>query len=390
MKDKEKPSEVAASEGQNGKRVSVAAGKTSIRYDGALQPVKGDEQGPTEGKRRDADADPLWGRAAAGAAPVSLPCLSSDNCIQNHTQRSLDEALRAAGATPLERIFDRYGREWNGEQWGPTAAAYDRAIEEAEEQGAASFGISDDDWSKIQTPADRKRAWSVFKNSQYLIDRHGLQKIGFLTLTFAENLTDFREAQRRFHSLATNFLRDLFDDWMVVVEPQKRGAVHYHLLVVCGADIRTGFDFEALERRDYSSASPYLRGLWQSLREGMSRYGFGRSELLPIKSTAEGAARYVGKYIGKGSRYRGDQFKGARMVRYSQGWRAVGSRFSWVDGGVRWRSLLAEVARVGGLDTLDDFTARYGRYWARKLLQILEADSDPSPILCLMVLGQGR
>lgn len=51
----------------------------------------------------------------------------------------------------------------------------------------------------------------------------------------------------------------------------------------------------------------------------MDRYGFGRAELLPIRSYAGGIARYVGKYLEKGSQFRGEQFKGARMVRYSRG-----------------------------------------------------------------------
>jgi hypothetical protein len=29
------------------------------------------------------------------------------------------------------------------------------------------------------------------------------------------------------------------------------------------------------------------------------KYGFGRTELLPIKKTAEGVAKYVGKYVAK-------------------------------------------------------------------------------------------
>ena len=55
----------------------------------------------------------------------------------------------------------------------------------------------------------------------------------------------------------------------MVVEPQghRGNAVHYHLLVVCPDDIRTGFDFEAIQRRDYRSASSTLRGMWSTLRD---------------------------------------------------------------------------------------------------------------------------
>lgn len=112
-----------------------------------------------------------------------------------------------------------------------------------------------------------------------------VERLGFLTLTFADNVTNFREAQRRFNSLATNILRQHFEAWVVVVEPQKRGAVHYHLVVVCRTDVRTGFDFTAfrecqneyqthgksacfyaLRQRYASAAAPELRKLWSELR----------------------------------------------------------------------------------------------------------------------------
>ena len=64
-------------------------------------------------------------------------------------------------------------------------------------------------------------------------------------------------------------------------------------------DIRTGFHFAAVKRGDYRSASAYLRREWRFWRATAPKYGFGRTELLPIKKTAEGVAKYVGKYIAK-------------------------------------------------------------------------------------------
>lgn len=53
----------------------------------------------------------------------------------------------------------------------------------------------------------------------------------FLTLTFAENETDIERANRAFN-LFTQRMKDRFPEfqYFAVIEFQKRGAVHYHLL----------------------------------------------------------------------------------------------------------------------------------------------------------------
>jgi hypothetical protein len=229
--------------------------------------------------------------------------------------------------------------------------------------------------------SQRKSAFALSENISHLAKTHGIDRIGFLTLTFPDNLKDWREAQRRFNSLRSNFLCGRFGDWVVCLEPQKRGSIHYHLVVVTLSDIRTGVDFDAIASRDYRSASPSLRAIWADLRANLPRYGFGRSELLPVKSTGEGIARYVGKYLDKGCAYRGDAFKGARMVRYSQGWRAVSPRFSWVSENARqWRQLVGSlVLMVGGGNDLQPLTDRFGRSWAWQTLQLVKGDPTLTP-----------
>ena len=77
------------------------------------------------------------------------------------------------------------------------------------------------------TKAEIKKSFALVENLRHMGKLYGVERLGFLTLTFADNVTNFREAQRRFNSLATNILRQHFEAWVVVVEPQKRGAVHY-------------------------------------------------------------------------------------------------------------------------------------------------------------------
>ena len=133
--------------------------------------------------------------------------------------------------------------------------------------------------------------------SNFWLGKYSLERLGFLTLTFAQDIKDPIEAQRRFNSLATHVLRDRYADYIRIWERTKKGRIHYHLLVVLPEDIRTGFSFVEAEFGVYTSAPKALRSEWAFWRSTAKEYGFGRTELLPIRSTAEGIARYVGKYI---------------------------------------------------------------------------------------------
>jgi len=212
-----------------------------------------------------------------------------------------------------------------------------------------------------------------------MAERYGLEKLGFLTLTFRDNLQDLREAQRRFNSLNTGILRGRYARAIGCWERQNRGAVHFHLVVTLATDIRTGFDFSAIERRDYRSASPDLRSEWAFWRETAPRYGFGRTELLPIRSTAEGIARYVGSYVSAHVRQRGDGDKGARVVRFlgfKAGDRQFGARFAWnTTNGWMWRTKVRLFAESCGVHDMEKLTALFGPRWAYMLQPAILATS---------------
>jgi hypothetical protein len=65
-----------------------------------------------------------------------------------------------------------------------------------------------------------------------------------------------------------------------------------------------------------AAPNPYLRSEWVSWRKTTPLYGFGRTEMTPIESSADGIAWYVYRYISRhiGNRHPAD--KGARLVRY--------------------------------------------------------------------------
>ena len=165
------------------------------------------------------------------------------------------------------------------------------------------------------SPGQLRAAYALQENVRLLCQDWGLERLGFLTLTFADHVTDIKEAQRRFNSLRTHILSVRYAHGISVVERQKSGRIHFHILAVCSGDVRTGFNWDAVKRGDYQSANPLLRSEWAFWRKTSPDYGFGRTELLPIKANAEAISRYLGKYIGKHLLTRNPEDKGARLVR---------------------------------------------------------------------------
>ena len=221
--------------------------------------------------------------------------------------------------------------------------------------------------------SQKKSAMALSWTVQYMAQKHGLKNIGFLTLTFPDHVTDMREAQRRYNSLNTHILRDRYQGTIAVKERCKSGRIHFHLVVALNFDIRTGFDFAQIKQHNYSSANTKLKNEWFFWRQTAPKYGFGRTELLPIKSTDEGIARYVGKYISKNVQQRPDEDKGFRLVNYSGDSKISTTRFTAVNQGSKnWRhktKLFAkDISKVQGLPPLsiDNISKHLGKRWAYK------------------------
>lgn len=227
----------------------------------------------------------------------------------------------------------------------------------------------------------RRMAFVLAEEIILMAKKFGLENIGFLTLTFADQVREMKEAQRRFHSLSTHVLQERYERATANVERQASSRLHFHLVVVVGKDIRTGFKFEDLDKyedlRRYQSANPALKAEWKFWRKTGPKYGFGRHELLPIKSSAEGIGRYVGKYVGKHIGQRDERDKGARLVRfigYGPGDRKVSARFAWNStGGWLWRAKVKVWAKSLGIDNEDVLKERCGPRWAWRFRGEIEA-----------------
>lgn len=225
------------------------------------------------------------------------------------------------------------------------------------------------DFQKFSTQ-HKKSACALAWNVEFLAGKYGLERLGFLTLTFAQDIKDPKEAQRRFNSLATHVLRKRYVEYIRVWERTKKGRIHYHLLVVLENDIRTGFNFLEAEFGIYKDVPKAIRSEWAFWRTTAKEYGFGRTELLPVRSTAEGIARYVGKYISKHISQREERDKGFRLVEYSRGARQVSTRFAFNSPGYHdWRRKLelfcAYVSGFKGYCVgFEDLKTELGPQWA--------------------------
>ena len=262
------------------------------------------------------------------------------------------------GAVLLPRATEEGG--------GPLPCLYSNNSIESTEETALKGLVS------LLSPYWKKSAQTLYLNVERLCkEAESLGHIGFLTLTFKENIKDSKEASRRLNSLNSNFFNQdsRFSTKIITKEPQKRGAWHYHILITLSQDIKEGFNFEGVENRDYSSANPFLRQLWKDIRSACEKYGFGRSELMPIKSNAEAMGRYIGKYISKGLEQRAVDQKGVRLVTYSKNWTRNSPKFAWnTQNSAEWRSKLFMFARIHGCDDLYQLTDKLGSNWAYRYL----------------------
>jgi hypothetical protein len=231
---------------------------------------------------------------------------------------------------------------------------------------------------------EQKTVLVLKENVGKMVELCGLEKVGFLTLTTPDNCSywskeGWQEAQKRYHSFMSRAYPEIFGKTsrrVVVLEPQRRGAVHWHMVIECPGDIRTGVNFDEFKEKDYSSAGKILRGLWKELRASCGLYDLGRHELLPVRTSKEAISNYVGGYIAKSilrEVSEGDWEKvkrpfHSRRVRYSQGaWRSANTNFAWVAAGHKWRAAVCLTAAELGITSIEQFSRRFGSRWAYTL-----------------------
>ena len=251
----------------------------------------------------------------------------------------------------------------------------------------------------------KKKMFALRLRIEWMVHTYGVNHVGMQTLTIRENVSDGKEFERRFKSIATNAFPKIYVEWLRVFERQQRGAWHAHVVVVTKEDIRTDTDVAALnqlfkDKRDRKIskavyyvgikrlASPNLKAIWKEFRrlcslgefkakrqkKGARYYKFDACHLLPIISTAQALAVYVSKYISKGFEYRRPDDKGMRLVGATRNVsRVCNERFSWAGGGGKLHRLkLGILAGLLKINSLDEFTERFGSKWAYQLRDIIQ------------------
>ena len=99
------------------------------------------------------------------------------------------------------------------------------------------------------TSIQAKTFHTLDMNCKHWMKVYGKEYIGVLTLTFKENLKCMKESQRRWNNLQRLIKReDKFQVLVKIAEAQKRGAVHYHILVKTNAPIRGNICWETYEK----------------------------------------------------------------------------------------------------------------------------------------------
>ena len=114
----------------------------------------------------------------------------------------------------------------------------------------------------------------------------------------------------------------------------RTGNWHAHALVDAGFDIQTDFPFEEVKRDYYRNVKSAPRSLWKRLRVEAARYGFGRTQLLPIDESRGGAAAIVGyltRYLSKS--FSSEKMPGEEKGRLTGTWGLRGMDLLYPDHG---------------------------------------------------------
>ena len=251
----------------------------------------------------------------------------------------------------------------------------------------------------VLTGSQRKTAHAIRVNCERMAEEYGVGRLAFWTLTAGDEgpdgfelLKDAAKAAKRWHGLSRRFVGEIFLRAVVVTERGKKGGVHFHVLGVLreALDIRTGFNFEAVKKRDYRSASPELRAIWKKCREELPAFGFGRAEMLPVRKTGAEVASYISKYIEKNIGARTEEDKGKKLVRYF-GW---GKRhlkpndFSWcTERATAWRVSARGLSALVGVESRAEAAECFGPRWAFHLSRVMNATAGSSEVECSQELS---
>jgi len=322
------------------------------------------------------------GRVAAAPAPAGLPCQNSNNSNKpkpRYRLRQVPHAPNLYTDRDKKHVWDKQ-----------------------DEDTLHRIGVP--------TGAEARSAFHLRLNVAAFIEHWGRSHCLFFTVTDEANLHPTQFARRWNSFLVRN------GSWIVsfirVLEPQKQGRPHYHILAAVEWDTKPDtFDWQAfaecqqerrfnghtalfreLRNRYRASAAPELVAMWKLLRKVLPRYGLGRAELLPIRKGKEAISEYIGKYLEAGLIIRKHSWKGCRRVEFDRrnkiGWLACTRVFAWHSlGAIAWRKRVGELGAALGTADLDGIKRKLGSKWAYRIRESITLSTEEDWRLLLSVIA---
>lgn len=279
----------------------------------------------------------------------------------NYTRAGKNQASDVEERHPPESAGSGRVRGRGGNATTPHPAAPPEAVGD----GSSSLSLrvlkaTDDTTSPHKTCTKWTRGQCVEalnKNLRKFIIRHGENFVGMVTFT-TKDIPTLQEFYRRWHSLQRRALKRICptEEYIAILEFQKRGAPHLHVLIAVKEDIKTGVRWHLQKGQFHPVAStlgPHLKWLFQELQEIQPAYGFGTwVSIQPIRTIDAAVSDYVSKYLWKGDPNTPEGAGRVRRVRYGhkKSMRKDGidnQRFSWLYGrSWAWRRGMVKFAEI--------------------------------------------
>lgn len=223
----------------------------------------------------------------------------------------------------------------------------------------------------------KRSAQALYLNAINLMGGH-YETCVFMTITMPAPISvydedGYKEVSQRISSWVGNkggfeYVFGGKKKWCRVVSINpKKNTIHWHFIVDLEVDVGTGVDHKAVKRQDNRTLGAYLKeGIWKRMKECEEAYGFGRQEILPVR-TKEGVARYLARHITLEATERlskGGGESSMKKIGYSRNWKKISPKNVYREGTGFWKKGVDMFMELLKVDKYEDLKVRVGRRWA--------------------------
>jgi len=222
----------------------------------------------------------------------------------------------------------------------------------------------------------KRSAQALYLNSINLMGDH-YETCVFMTITLPESKSvhtadDYMVASKMLSSWIGNkkgfeYVFGGKKKWCRIASINYKGIIHWHFIVDLGVDVGKGVDHKAVKRQDYRTLGAYLKeGIWERMKECEEAYGFGRSQILPVRNK-EAVARYLARHITLEAKERLSKGKGKSTIRkvgYSSGWKKISPKNVYREGTGFWKKGVDKFMELLKIKRYEDLKENVGKSWA--------------------------